>query len=108
MPAAAAASAKVPPQHAPGERRVAAAVGEQPAAIALGQPHAAEVVENGQRHQPLLAGFADDAHYPAGALDGGDLLRAGFAEPRCLATSSTDKPGRELIKPAYPVNAHTH
>ena len=82
MPAAAAAAAKVSRQHAFVERRVAAAVGEQPAAIAMGPPQAAQLVENrlGQQHQPLLVALANDAQHLVGAVDGADLQRGGLAD----------------------------
>ena len=69
-------------QHAVVERRIAAVVGEQPAAVAMGPPQAAQLVENrlGQRHQPLLVALADDAQHLVGSVDGADLQRGGFAD----------------------------
>ena len=69
-------------QHAVIERRVTAVVGEQPAAIAMGPPQAAQLVENRlwQRHQPLLVALADDAQHLVGPVDGANFQRGGFAD----------------------------
>src|SRR5271166_3389939 len=64
------------------ERRVSAVVGEQPAAVVMGEPQAAQLVENRlwQRHQPLLVALADDAQHQVGSVNGANLQRGGFAD----------------------------
>jgi hypothetical protein len=64
------------------ERRVTEAVGEQPAAVVVGQPQVAQRIENRlwQRHQPLLVALADDTQYLVGSVDGANFQRGGFAD----------------------------
>src|SRR5208337_2284892 len=69
-------------QHALVERRIPVSVGEYPAAVAMGAPQAAEIVENRlwQRYQPLLVALADDAQHLVGPINGADLQRGGLAD----------------------------
>jgi hypothetical protein len=69
-------------QHALVERPIPAPIGEQPARVAMGPPHSAQLVENrlGQQHQSLLVAFANDTQHLAGAVDGADLQPGGFAD----------------------------
>jgi hypothetical protein len=69
-------------QHALVDRCVAAAVGEQPAAIAMALPQATQLVENRlwQWYQPLLVALTDDAQNLVGPVDGANFQRSGFAD----------------------------
>jgi len=69
-------------QHVSVERPISAPIGEQPAWVAMGPPHRAELVENrlGQQHQPLLVALANDTQHLVGAVDGADLQMGGFAD----------------------------
>jgi hypothetical protein len=69
-------------QHTVIEGRGAEVVGKQPAAVAMGAPQTAEVVENRlwQRHQPLLVALADDTQHLVGPVDGTDFQRGGLAD----------------------------
>ena len=80
-------------QHAVIERRVTEVVGEQPAMIVVGQPQAAQLIENRlwQRYEPLLVALADDAQHLVGPVDGANFQRGGFAELR--TSSSLSKSG---------------
>jgi hypothetical protein len=68
MPATAAAAANLRDNHAVVDRRVTVPVGEQPAAVVMGSPQAANVIEKWlwQRHQPLFVTLPYDAqHLPS-------------------------------------------
>src|SRR5271169_4230563 len=69
-------------QYAFVERRVPVPVGEQPAAIVMGHPQAAQLVQDWarERHQPLLVALADDAQNLVGPVNGADLQRGGLAD----------------------------
>src|SRR5665213_1618461 len=53
------------------ERRISTVVGEQPAAVVMGEPEAAQFVENRlwQRRQPLFVALADDAQHQVGPVN---------------------------------------
>ena len=82
MPAASDSGGEGIRQHALVDRCVAAAVGEQPAAIAMAPPQVAQVVENRlwQWHQPLLVPLTDDAQHLVGPVDSAYLQRGGLAD----------------------------
>ena len=69
-------------QHTVIERRITGVVGEQPAAVVVGQPQAAQFIENRlwQRHQPLLVALADNAQHLVGPVDGTDFQCGGLAD----------------------------
>jgi len=69
-------------QHLMLDRLGAAASREKPARIAVGQPKAAELGQDGrwQRHMPLLVAFADNAKQHVGAVDRSDFQARGLAD----------------------------
>ena len=86
IPAASAAAAKVSDSTRLLNRCVAVSIGEQPAAVAMGPPQAAEFVEGRlrQRHEPLLVSLATSDTQHLGWLD------RWHARPPSAVASSAD------------------
>jgi len=78
-------------QHTIIERRVTVMIGKQPAAVVMGQPQVAKVVEHRfwQRHQPLLVALTDDAQHLIGTVDGADLQRGRLADAQAAGIDNS-------------------
>ena len=79
-------------QHVVADRPGADAIGKQPAAVAVGQPHPAQFRQHRlrQRDPPFLVPFADDVQRQVGPVDRTDLKGPGLADAQAASVNDRE------------------